>query len=307
MNKTDFEHDAVFAQVGTFYDANIDKFVLYPNIIKTYAKVALNHQTLHDLGIIQARNNKGLTVKKKTQQQLLANEILFNAGAAAGYYFSKNDMDNFNNLNYPAKSFPGKRPEVVLQIADAVVKLLTDNIADLAGTSVTLLTIAKISDERDKFKEVMNIPIITRKSKTNVTKEIARIGKETFEIIRKELNNEMLVFMISDPKLYNDYIKVTKITNEGVHKHNTPKVITADVTVTAIHDVTEEPLEGITGKFVGLATTHTTDINGMFTTKHKLGAGMCKLVGVDLVANSFAFTLTEVGYSIIIRMVPTGV
>ena len=45
----------------------------------------------------------------------------------------------------------------------------------------------------------------------------------------------------------------------------------------------------------------------MFTTKHKLGAGMCKLVGVDLVANSFAFTLTEVGYSIIIRMVPTGV
>ena len=104
-----------------------------------------------------------------------------------------------------------------------------------------------------------------------------------------------------------NYLKVIDITNEGTHKHNTPKVITADVTVTAIHDLTEEPIEGITGKFVGLATTYTTDINGMFTAKHKLGAGMCKLVGVDLVANSFAFTLTEAGYSIIIRMVPTGV
>ena len=259
------------------------------------------------MGIIQSRNNKGIATQKKTLKQLVANEILFNAGAAAGYYFSKKDMDNFNNVNFPAKSFSSKRPEVILQIADSVIKLLNDNILLFVGTGITIATIAKLTDARDKFKLVMNAPIMTRKAKTAVTKEISRVDKETFQIIRKELNNEMLVFMISDPKLYNDYIKVTEITNEGVHKHNAPKVITAEVTVTAIHDVTEEPLEGITGKFVGKATTYTTDINGIFTAKLKLGAGMCKLVGVDLVANSFAFTLTEAGYSIIIRMVPIGV
>jgi len=307
MKKNIFEHIEVFGQVGTFYDTNTDKFVLYPNIIKTYDKIAYNRQILLDLGIIQARNNKGLTAKKKTLKQLLANEILFNAGAASGYYFSIKDMDNFNNLNFPSKSFPKKRPEVVLQTADAVIKILTDNIADLTGTGVTLETIAKITDARDQFKDVMNIPVITKKSKANVTKEIARVDKKTFEIIRKELNNEMLVFMVSDSKLYNDYIKVIKITNEGTHKHHAPKVITAPVSVSAIHDVTGDPVEGVTGKFVGLRTTFITDAEGKFTAKVPLGAGLCKLVAVDFNGNSFAFTLTVEGYSIIIRMIPTGV
>ena len=150
MKKKIFEHIEVFGQVGTFYDTNIEKFVEFPNIIKTYDKIAYNRQSLLDMGIIQARNNKGLTVKKKTLKQLVANEILFNAGAAAGYYFNIKDMDSFNNLNFPAKSFPKKRPEVVLQTADAVIKFLTENIADLNGTGVTLETIAKITDAKKK-------------------------------------------------------------------------------------------------------------------------------------------------------------
>ena len=307
MNKPNFEHDAVFGQVGTFYLANKEKFVDYLNIQKTFGKIADNHQLLHDLGIIQGRNNKGLTANKKTLKQLLANEILFNAGGASGYYFSKKDMDSFNNLNFPAKSFPKKRPEVVLQTADYVITFLTENIGDLTGTGVTADSIAKIADARDKFKDVMNIPIITRKSKANVTKEIARVDKETFQIIRKELSNEMLVFMISDPKLYNDYLKVIEITNEGAHSHHAPKVITAPVNVTAIHDLTGEPVEGVSGKFIGLKTTFITDAEGKFTANVPLGAGLCKLVAVDFNGNSFAFTLTLEGYSIIIRMVPAGV
>jgi len=262
---------------------------------------------LHDLGIIQGRNNKGLTANKKTLKQLTANEILFNAGAAAGYYFSKKDMDSFNNLNFPAKSFPKKRPEVVLQTADFVIKFLTENIGDLAGTGVTIDSIAKIADARDKFKDVMNIPIITRKLKANVIKEIARVDKETFEIIRKELSNEMLVFMISDPKLYNDYLKVIEITNEGAHSHRAPKVITAPVNVSAVHDLTGEPVEGVSGKFVGIKTTFITDAEGKFTAQVPLGAGLCKLVAVDFNGESFAFTQTLEGYNITIRMVPSGV
>jgi len=307
MNIHNFEHDAVFGQVGTFYLTFKDKFEEYPNLQKTFGKIADNHQLLHDLGIIQGRNNKGLTANKKTLKQLTANEILFNAGAAAGYYFSKKDMDSFNNLNFPAKSFPKKRPEVVLQTADFVIKFLTENIGDLAGTGVTIDSIAKIADARDKFKDVMNIPIITRKLKANVIKEIARVDKETFEIIRKELSNEMLVFMISDPKLYNDYLKVIEITNEGAHSHRAPKVITAPVNVSAVHDLTGEPVEGVSGKFVGIKTTFITDAEGKFTAQVPLGAGLCKLVAVDFNGESFAFTQTLEGYNITIRMVPSGV
>ena len=307
MKKQTYEHVAVYGQVGTFYDENLDKFTTYPNIIKSFTKISNNRQTLLDLGIIQNRNNTGIAANKKTSKQLVANEILFNAGAAAGHYFNLNDMDNFNNLNFPAKSFPRKRSEVVLQIADYVINFLTDNIADLSDTSVTVASIAVLKNARDKFKDIMNSPIMTRKAKTTITKEIARIDKETFQIIRKELNNEMLVFMVSDANLYNDYIKITKITNEGTHKHNTPKVITAPVTVSAIHDLTGEPVDGVIGKFVGKRTTFITDADGKFTSIQPLGAGLCKLVAVDFNVESFAFTLTEEGYSIIIRMVPTGV
>ncbi len=307
MKKQTYAHIVVFGEIDTFYVTNEGEFVLYPNIKKSFLKIGTNNQRLHDLGIIQNRDNKGLAANKKISKQLLANEILFNAGSAAGHYYNLNDMDNFNNLNFPAKSFSKKRAEVVLQKADYVIKFLTDNIADLTDTSVTVASIAKLKIARDKFKDIMNIPIMTRKAKTNITKEIERIDKETFQIIRKELNNEMLIFMISNPGLYNDYIKITKITNEGAHKHNTPKIITAPVTVSAIHDLTGEALEGVTGKFVGKKTTFITDAEGKFTANIPLGAALCKLVAVDFIAQSFAFTLTEEGYSIIIRMVPVGV
>jgi len=307
MNKTIYGHIVVFGEMDTFYVTNEGKFELYPNIKNSFLKIGTNNQILHDLGIIQKRNNKGITANKKKFKQLVANEILFNAGSAAGHYYNLNDMDNFNNLNFPVKSLIRKRPEVVLQIADYVIKFLTDNIADLSDTSVTIASIANLKNARDKFKGIMNTPNITLKAKTTVTKEIARIDKETFQIIRKELNNEMLVFIVSDAGLYNDYIKLTKITNEGAHKHNAPKIITAEVTVSVIHDLTGEPIEGVTGKFVGKKTTFITDVEGKFTAIIPLGAGLCKLVAVDFVAQSFAFTLTEEGYSIIIRMVPVGV
>ena len=42
----------------------------------------------------------------------------------------------------------------------------------------------------------------------------------------------------------------------------------------------------------GNATIYTTDINGMFTAKQPYGERLCKLVGVNFVANSFTLTNT---------------
>jgi hypothetical protein len=302
-----FEHIQVYGGVGTFYDENTGKFTLYPKTIASFGKVAANRQILLDLGIIHSRNNKGIALNKKTYKQELINEILFNAGAAAGHYFDLNDMDSFNNFNFPVKSLIRKRPEAIIQIADRVKQMLTDRILDLGGTGITLVTIGKITTTRDKYFEIMHLPTITKKSRALVTKEIARVDKLTFVILRKELSNLMKVFLVSDTPLYNGFIKSLEITNEGVSSRRAPAIVTADVEVSVIHDLTEEPLEGISGKFVGMATTFTTDINGKFTAKQHLGAGLCKLVGVNFVANSFAFTLTETGYSIIIRMMPVAV
>ncbi len=307
MKKNIFGHIQVFGEVGIFYNENTAKFVGFPKLIATFGKVADRRQLLLDLGVIQGRNNKGLTSNKKLCKQELANEILFNAGAAAGHYFDVNDMDMFNNFDFPEKSFSKLRPEVMLQDSDRVVKLLTDNIGDLTGTGVTIISIAKIETAKDKFIAIMGVPIITRKAKSLVTKQISAVDKETFKIIRKELSNEMKVFLTSDPVLFNKFKKVIEITSEGAHTHRAPKVITAPVVVTAIHHLTEEPLVGISGKFVGNKTTFTTDVNGTFIAALPLGAGLGKLVGVDFVAQSFAFTLTAEGYTIIIRMIPTGI
>ncbi len=297
-------HIQVYGETGTFFDLNTGKFTSYPKIIASFDKVAVNRQTLLDLGIIQARNNKGIAVNKKTFKQELINEILFNSGAAAGHYFDVNDIDMFNNFNFPVKSLIKKRPEVLIQIADRVIQMLTDKILDLSGTSITLITIGKITTARDKYYEIMNMPNVTKKARAVVTKEISRVDKETFVILRKELSNLMKVFIVSDAPLYNGFIKTLEITNEGVSTHRAPAVLTSDVTVKTIHDLTEEPVVGIIAEFEGNATIFTTDINGMFTAKQPYGELLCKLVGVNFVANSFTFNNTEAGYTITIRMVP---
>ena len=307
MKKSVLGHMDVYVMVDKFHLDNIPKFTAHANITATFGKIESNHTLIHDLGAIQSRNNKGLTADKKTNKQILAKQILLNSGVAAAYYSDKNNMDMFENFNFPPKSLARQRPEILLQTTDRVILLLTDNLLELAGTGITTATIADITTARGNFIAATKEPSASRKARTVITSRINKIDKETFQLIRKELSNQMLIFIISDPVLYANYLKVIDITAEGTHKHNKPKVITAEVTVNAIHDVTEEPLEGITGKFVGKATTYTTDVNGLFKAKHPLGAGLCKLVGVDFGAKSFAFTLTEAGYSIIIRMIPTGV
>ncbi len=307
MKKTILGHMDVYNLVDKFYDDNLAKFTTHPNIIATFGKIKTNNKDLHDFGVIQTRNNKGLTENKKTTKQILAINILLNAGVAAAFYANNGNTDLFNNFNFPPKSFPRTRPETMLQIADRVIDSLTTNLLQLAGTGVTTISIAAIATARDNFIAAMKEPAATRKAKAVVTKQISVLDKATFKIIREELSNQMLIFIVSEPDLYANYLKVIDITAEGVHKHNTPKVLTSDVTVQAIHDLTEEPVVGIIAEFEGNATIYTTDINGMFTAKQTYGEHLCRLVGVNFIANSFTFNNTAAGYTIIIRMVPTGV
>ena len=306
MNKTIISHLAVYDELKLFYSDNKIKFIPYPHIVSIYDNVEENRTTIQTLGTEQGKKNLGIAQDKNSARLSLILNVLQNAGPAASYFFKQKDMTNYNDIFFPDYILKRMKPEILLSSASIVIDLCTINVIVLTGTGVTTGTIGKLSDAKDLFDPQKNAPDSKKKTKSILTKKISILDKATFEIIRKELNQAMLIFMTSDEEFYNDYIKLTQITNPPTRKRKS-KIIKATVTVIAIHDLTSELLDGISIKFAGIKGTLITNTDGAITAELPLGAQLGKAVGVDFEKNNFVFTLTIDGLTITIRMIPTGV
>ncbi len=306
MKKGVYIHYAILSNLKTFYATYILIFVAYPFLITLFLLLESKRVLLHDLGVAQGSDDTGIAEKKYMFRVELVDKFQEVAEPMAALYKNRKDMENYRKMKFWRSNLIKARPEKLLQVVDGVIVYCGDNTADCTEAGNTTAKIATLQTARDNFAPYANLSNTTKKLKKGVTAKINAIDVEVGDILNNQLDGAMKAIKDLHPAAYAEYLLIVEPIREGVHSHNTI-VAKAPFRLTAVHDVTGEPVADAPLKISGVKGTFTTDANGIILANLPLGAYVGKIAFIDFVAQSFSFTLTADGIVLIIRLVPVGV
>ena len=303
MNKNTFNHITVYGLLYAFYLKYKLKIDVYLFLKSNFANIEINRQKLLPLGGKQGTDNTGIAEETSVARKNLISEIYQIAGPSAAKLYSLGKKAIAKTLKFTKSELLDMRPEILLQTANLVFDTCTSNIDDLEDTGITIESLAPITVAKDLYFPEVNASKAAIRSKTVVTVNIAATIRENTDIINNQLKGGMQIFVVKEPDMYAEFEKMLVLPHEGVHSHHvvTPKAI---VTLSILNDTTSEPLDSVTGKFVGTRKSFKSDSSGMLAANLQLGANLGKLEKEGFEPNSFAFTLTDEGLILTIRMIP---
>ena len=307
MNKGNYLHMKQYDMLHTFYVKFKVKIDVIVFIATLFGVIEANRIKISLFGTKQGTVDTGIAEETSVLKIALAKAIRKNAGPATGKFKSLGKFKLATQLKISYAKMLKMRPEKLIEIANMVVATLTINIADLTGTGVTVATIATISDAVVAYTPEADASQAAIKSKTVVTENIKNAIIENSEIINNQLKPGMEIFMDTEADMYAEFLKDVELPHEGTNSKRAPAVPKAEVTLTFIHDLTEEPLVDVVTKFLGTRGSFTSDENGVIKAKLPLGDQLAKIISVDMLNKNYPFNLTEAGLVAVIRLIPTGV
>jgi len=286
------------------YKAILDLNIM---IMGYYLAIELNRGELEILIPQSTGDNSGIAQGKQVDRVTLTNEILINANTAASCLNKAGNLAKAKKLKISRSALNRMTADELNAFAIMVVSECTLLLTVLVGSGVTALTLAKITTAKNVFYNEKDEPITKIKSNATINEEIDVLDNTNQVIIRDELKGAMMFYMDSDPVMYSEFLRMTKAPKVGVRKPTGKRIVKFEVSVQLLHDLTSEPIKYGVVKFVNVRGSFITDENGMTKAMLPLGGQLGKVVAVDFINQNFVFTQTEAGYSIIIRMIPTGV
>ena len=307
MNKPTLNHIVIYDMLNTYYLKYKAKFLLLTLITSLFEIIEVNRQKLTLLGGSQGTDDKGIAEDISVNKNALVMQILLNAGPACSKFHKLLNNKLSVLLKFTKSKLLKMRPETLVQKANTVVETCTENIADLDGTGVTVASIALLSSAIADYLPEVNDSKIAIRNKTIVTKQIKTIVKLNTNIINNELKGAMSTIMVTEEVIYNEFIKMLVLPHEGVRKHLGPRPAKVLVVATVLDDNTSLPIMGAVIKYAGVRGSIKTDINGEASKEISEGAHLGKITALGYTTQSFAFTLTELGYAVTVRMIPIGV
>ena len=306
MNKEVRNRLTVDSLLNTFYLLYKAKLDLNVMIGALFVLLEVNRQKLILLGVDQRGDNTGIAEEKEDDKIVLVYEIIQNAGPARTFFLKNGKKDEANKLKFEPSYLKNMDAEGLKQTGIGMVNDLTKDLVYIGPSGVTALTLGKVTEAIEIFDTEIGKPLEKIKSKGQITSKIT-ITDRANQVVLNQLKDAMKFYITSDADMYNEFKSNCKAPKIGVRKATGPRVAKFEVTVEAIHDLTLEPIFEAIVKFANVRGNFITDVNGMIKAKLALGPQLGKIVAVDFINQSFVFTQTEAGYSIIIRMVPTGV
>ncbi len=307
MNKDVRNGLTVYGLLNTFYlkfKAVLDLNIM---IAAIFILIEINRQKINVYAGGQGGDNSGIAEEKVDEKMALVFEILQNAGPARALYLKHGMKEKANKLKFTYSELMDMNAESLVHLATTMVADLTADLTFLIPSGVVAARLTLVTDAIEAFTEDTNKPLEKIKTKAGFTEKIDISYQENQVIIREQLKPGMRFYIKTDADMYSEFLRMTKAPKVGVRKPTGKRAIKANLKVTVIHDLTGETLQFVTLKMVGVRGSFITDENGVINLELILGAHMGKLVAVDMINQSFVFTLTETGYEVVIRMVPTGV
>jgi len=230
-------------------------------------------QMLEITGITEDKNNKRLIMVDKAAFMQNRLKSLSNA---------TNNPELFNSVNYTPTKMKMARDTEIVGICNTILTRATANATALVNYGVTAAMITELQTTIANYSATLAKPKTAITQTKTATENLAKLFKETDNILTKRLDLDIELFKVSKPEFYSQYISSRIVISTGKNKMS----VLGNITMVE----TGEPLKGV-------ILTVTPENNGMM--KATAVAGMSPLVKKSAEKGNFRIpSLPEGTYSV---------
>lgn len=190
-------------------------------------------QMLETTGITEDKNNKRLIMVDKAAFMQNRLKSLSNV---------TNNPELFNSVNYTPTKMKMARDTEIVGICNTILTRATANATALANYGVTAAMITELQTAITNYSATLAKPKTAITQTKTATENLAKLFKETDDILTKRLDLDIELFKVSKPEFYSQYISSRIVISTG----GTKMSLLGNVTMAE----TGEPLKGVTFTFM---------------------------------------------------------
>lgn len=219
MNKTQTKEARMFAATEECMNQNQVKWmnILAISLIKD--KLTQNIEALKVLDQKKSSSaSNPVTTNKDKMKDLLEGKIEVLEGIVLSYAYANGMSELVKKVELLSKGFSKKRETDIEPNVKTFLELVREIQPQMAGYELTEEMIMDVETTRDQFVALVGAPRTTIVQSSSANSQIAKLVKETKNLLTQQLDNLMLRFKTSDPAFYNSYVQ-SRIVVEPATSH----------------------------------------------------------------------------------------
>lgn len=223
MNKTQTKEARMFAATEECMNQNQGKWmnILAISLIKD--KLTQNIEVLK--GLDQKKSSSAsnpVTTNKDKMKELLEVKIEVLEGIVRSYAYANGMIELVKKVELLSKGFSKKRETDIEPNVKTFLELVRELQPQMAGYEMTEEMIVDVETTRDQFVALVGTPRTTIIQSSSANNQLAKLVKETKNLLTQQLDNLILRFKTSDPAFYNSYVQSRIVVEPATSHRNKP-------------------------------------------------------------------------------------
>lgn len=223
MNKTQTKEARMFAATEECMNQNQGKWmnILAISLIKD--KLTQNIEVLK--GLDQKKSSSAsnpVTTNKDKMKELLEVKIEVLEGIVRSYAYTNGMTEIVKKVELLSKGFSKKRETDIEPNVKTFLELVRELQPQMAGYEMTEEMIVDVETTRDQFVALVGTPRTTIIQSSSANNQLAKLVKETKNLLTQQLDNLMLRYRTNEPAFYNSYVQSRIVVEPATSHRNKP-------------------------------------------------------------------------------------
>jgi len=198
-------------EIIRFYENNPDLIKGDPILKKHYEElVALRADVLENKKIQEA-DIKGVFAKKKKEKSQLSEDIFQITGSLRSYATDTSNDLLYKEIDESKSGINKKADEDVISYCSLVIDRLTKYQEELKPYGIKAEDLVNLTKQNKDYRNLMLLPAKMRKDVKTATNNLKSILTKIKHLLSESLDNDMLRYQDSQPKLYKEYAVLREI------------------------------------------------------------------------------------------------
>ena len=198
-------------EIIRFYENNPDLIENDPILKKHYEALVALRADVFENKKMQEADIKGAFAKKKKEKSLLSEDVFQITGSLRSYATDTSNDLLYQEIDESKSGINKKADEDVLSYCSFVIDKLTEYQKELEPYGVKAEDLVNLAKQNKDYKNLMLLPAKMRKDVKTATDNLKSILTKIKHLLSESLDNDMLRYQDSQPKLYKEYAVLREI------------------------------------------------------------------------------------------------
>jgi hypothetical protein len=190
----------------------------------------------------QTLETTGITTDKITKRNAMTEKALFIANRLQSYANVTGNTDLLESVQYSASDMKKARDTDVVGICDVILSRANANAAAIVSYGVTAALITDLQTAITTYSATLAKPKAAKSQTKTATENLAKLFKETDDLLNKRLDLDIELFKSTKPEFYSQYKTARMIVPTGGNS----TAVLGKVTIAG----SGEPVKGVTLTFI---------------------------------------------------------